>query len=565
MKKLYFFFLLLIYYSNNFAQSISEQLNYNLYKPANDPEKSPITERFTGQQILDYFEYEKDMVVTAGGQIMSFIRFIDEKTTTNIGFRTAVQTFDSLILTQNLQNYTSEAYGTTPIIIDSVFITLHHRNNSGQNDSLIIRIIELSPYNTNPLLSCRPTTTVLWADTIFLTTSLTNASGPGGYPIINYGIPIGYNLPINKRFGVLVTFRAPSNDTLAILTGLPHFPQTPCSNTALTGFGNLVPGQLYPSAFATIVNAGNPLEIPTTTGATIYYDCNGDNAAQLPDEAGLKVWGIYVKISPANCSVINHPVNQFASVGSNAQFTVTGSDPNAGYQWQSDLGSGFVNLSNSGQYSGVTTNTLTINNLTLANNNQTFRCIISVGSCLDTSNVATLNVCQPQAGSISGLDSIYDLYTFSGGVNLIGYPSGGVFSGPGVGGNIFDPATAGVGTHIITYTYNDSTGCTGVVTHQVTVVNTVSIKKNKLSEPGISIYPNPSSSFFEIMIDNSNTGSDIQIDLKNILGKTVYSTIIQNNKSKIAERVNTYGFEKGIYFVVITLNENKYTHKLIVQ
>ena len=37
---------------------------------------------------------------------------------------------------------------------------------------------------------------------------------------------------------------------------------------------------------------------------------------------------------------------------------------------------------------------------------------------------------------------------------LTGYPAGGAFSGPGVSGNSFNPATAGVGTHTITYTHN---------------------------------------------------------------------------------------------------------------
>ncbi len=563
MKKLYIFYLLLIFHSNIFAQSIPEQIIYNQYQAANNPEKSIITDRFIGQQILDYFEYEKDMVVAAGGQMMSFIRFIDEKTTTNIGFRTAVQTFDSLILTQNLQNYTSESYGVTPFIIDSVFITLHHRNNSGLTDSLIVRIIELSPYNANPLLSCRPTSTVLWADTVFLTTSLTNASGPTGYPIINYGVPVGYNLPVNKRFGVLVTFRAPSNDTLAILTGLPHFPQTPCSNTALTGFGNLVPGQLYPSAFATIVNAGNPMEIPTTSGATIYYDCNGDNAAQLPDEAGLKVWGIYAKISPANCSVINQPVNQNSSTGNSIQFTTTASDPNAGYQWQSDLGSGFQNLTNSGQYSGVATNTLTVSNLTLANDNQAFRCIINVGSCMDTSNIVTLSVCQPAAGSISGLSSSYDIYTFSGGVTLVGSPAGGVFSGPGVGGNIFDPATAGVGTHTITYTYDDGTGCIGTVTQQVTVYTSVGIISNTIISD-FDLYPNPAQNTININFELA-TLSDVQLEIKNLLGKTVYTAKYKTSSNSFKEQINISTFNKGVYFVAITVSDKPYTKRLIVE
>jgi NH3-dependent NAD+ synthetase len=55
--------------------------------------------------------------------------------------------------------------------------------------------------------------------------------------------------------------------------------------------------------------------------------------------------------------------------------------------------------------------------------------------------------------TISGLNSTYcDNETAS---TLTGSPAGGVFSGPGISGSTFDPATAGAGTHTITYTYQD--------------------------------------------------------------------------------------------------------------
>jgi gliding motility-associated-like protein len=38
-------------------------------------------------------------------------------------------------------------------------------------------------------------------------------------------------------------------------------------------------------------------------------------------------------------------------------------------------------------------------------------------------------------------------------VTLVGTPQGGVFAGPGVTGSSFNPTTAGVGTHAITYTF----------------------------------------------------------------------------------------------------------------
>jgi hypothetical protein len=91
-------------------------------------------------------------------------------------------------------------------------------------------------------------------------------------------------------------------------------------------------------------------------------------------------------------SVNTQPTNQTVNINNNAQFVVSSFDPSATYQWQTDLGVGFQNLSNAGQYSGVTTGTLTVSNVTMSNNNQNFRCIVSSGSCSDTSNVAVLTV-----------------------------------------------------------------------------------------------------------------------------------------------------------------------------
>jgi hypothetical protein len=91
-------------------------------------------------------------------------------------------------------------------------------------------------------------------------------------------------------------------------------------------------------------------------------------------------------------TISTQPNNQTININNNAQFVVSSSDPSATYQWQTDLGVGFQNLNSVGQYSGTTNDTLTVSNVTMSNNNQPFRCIISSGSCSDTSNVAVLNV-----------------------------------------------------------------------------------------------------------------------------------------------------------------------------
>ena len=91
-------------------------------------------------------------------------------------------------------------------------------------------------------------------------------------------------------------------------------------------------------------------------------------------------------------SIISQPSNQNIIPGNNAQFVVATNNSNASYQWQTDLGFGFQNLSNAGQYSGVTNDTLMISNITILNNNQNFRCIISNGSCTDSSVVVNLTI-----------------------------------------------------------------------------------------------------------------------------------------------------------------------------
>ena len=79
--------------------------------------------------------------------------------------------------------------------------------------------------------------------------------------------------------------------------------------------------------------------------------------------------------------------------GHNTVFIVNSSILYAGYQWQQDAGTGFVNLSNSGPYSGVTTPTLTITGASTALNSTQYRCVIANSwVCSDTSTSALLSV-----------------------------------------------------------------------------------------------------------------------------------------------------------------------------
>ncbi len=107
-------------------------------------------------------------------------------------------------------------------------------------------------------------------------------------------------------------------------------------------------------------------------------------------------------------SIVSQPTNQTLASGSNAVFNVSATAGSI-LQWQTNLGLGFQNLSNAGQYSGVTTQTLTVSSIGVNNNNQTFRCIVGSGSCSDTSNVATLSLSSVGVEDLSLLKNV-ELY-----------------------------------------------------------------------------------------------------------------------------------------------------------
>src|SRR5690554_4072024 len=96
---------------------------------------------------------------------------------------------------------------------------------------------------------------------------------------------------------------------------------------------------------------------------------------------------------------------------------------------------------------------------------------ITINGCT-ASSTENVTVNPPPSVSFSGLNTSY-CYDETN-VPLTGSPSGGTFSGPGVTGNVFDPSTAGAGTHTIVYTYTDGNGCTAT-SSQSTTVNTIPV------------------------------------------------------------------------------------------
>ncbi|MEZ4799158.1 MAG: PKD domain-containing protein [Flavobacteriales bacterium] len=138
-------------------------------------------------------------------------------------------------------------------------------------------------------------------------------------------------------------------------------------------------------------------------------------------------------------------------------------------------------------------------------------------------------------------------------VVLIGNPDGGSFSGLGVNGNSFSPATAGVGSHTIVYIYEDPNGCSATATVDVAVEVCQDVQEVDASM--ISIYPNPSNGIFEVR------GLEVGEELKvyDSAGKLVKVTNIQSSIEKLDLNLSS-----GNYMISTKVNGVEVLQKVLI-
>jgi len=211
-----------------------------------------------------------------------------------------------------------------------------------------------------------------------------------------------------------------------------------------------------------------------------------------------------------NCSndLTISPISNSQNLGGNATFTATTSDPSATFAWQSDFGQGFQTLNNYGNYSGANSNALTISNVQLANHHQPIRAISTSGNCVDTSNIATIQIADTCITNVT----IYD-------------------------------------TLLTTVT-------------DTLIINTTLSLPAPNNENTILIYPNPASD--HITIDNGNFSAMLgySIKIENNAGQQVFQSAI--NQAQFYVDLSTWS-GNGMYFVhLIDPQNNTVTVRKIV-
>ncbi len=109
--------------------------------------------------------------------------------------------------------------------------------------------------------------------------------------------------------------------------------------------------------------------------------------------------------------ISSQPSNANSIIGSNAQFNVLASSGST-YQWQSNpLNLGWQNINNNSSYSGATSITLTVSNTSVSNHNQPYRVIVNAGGCIDTSDVATIQMTDTCITNLTVYDTLLTTVT----------------------------------------------------------------------------------------------------------------------------------------------------------
>jgi len=136
-------------------------------------------------------------------------------------------------------------------------------------------------------------------------------------------------------------------------------------------------------------------------------------------------------------------------------------------------------------------------------------------------------------------------------------PAGGIWSGPGVTGNSFDPNASGVGMIGLTYTYYDANGCTNRATDSILVDICLGVIANS-SAGNFTLYPNPANETVTLSLES---GAASSVRILSIDGQVVLNE--QVNASVTTLDVRTLA--KGVYVIEVQTSAGSSFQRLILQ
>lgn len=190
-------------------------------------------------------------------------------------------------------------------------------------------------------------------------------------------------------------------------------------------------------------------------------------------------------------------------------------------------------------------------------NSDTIKCLLTVNDPCVAQNQVTSNVLSPVVipsplvALVLPIDTVcinWDTITLTG-----GFPFGGIFSGAGVVNQQFNPILAGQGSHLITYTFVDTSGCESS-NSAVIYVDYCTGLAGIIETEKLTIYPNPAKDKLMVRFNKGILSPDFAIsDLLGQKHEVDISFINQN----LAE-LNISSLKPGIYTLLFNQLYSKF-------
>ncbi len=265
MKKITILLIALLFAGAGFAQFTP---NKQGVKPANDVNKEISSTKALNDVYLDYYFAEETFYggpVSQGGYFDRFIWTMNMNYSMAAGDTNELQyclvAFDSLY-----DPYSGITWNKNAILgmtVDTVWFEFGHENNSGVADTLRVKIISLDgtgyPNEAD----------VLWSEDI-IGTSISDTN-QYNFASVLYVTP-GLDLGTKTEFGVVLEYWGNRLDTAGFIAG--YGDQGPCNTMSTSAYESI----FSPNSFSLWVQYAQYGILPTSSGANIYYDCDGDGS-----------------------------------------------------------------------------------------------------------------------------------------------------------------------------------------------------------------------------------------------------------------------------------------------
>lgn len=377
-------------------------------------------------------------------------------------------------------------------------------------------------------VNTRPTVTVSGTATVCAGQSVTLTAVGGATYLWNTGVTtntLTVTPSANTTYSVIGTNIAGCSDTatfsvavdaIPTMNGTPTITNAGCglSNGSITGVTVVGTGLTYNWTNSANVSVGTTADL-SNVPAGVY---NLTATKTTGCSAAFGPYSISNPTAPAAATVTI--VDSVLCAGETIQMTAASSATGATFTWSGP------NYTGSGA-------TVTIPNATAANAGVYSVTVTANGCTSSSSNKSVVVNNLPAVTVLTFTDTTCVNYS---NVTLAGAPAGGTFSGSGVNGASFDPAVAGVGTHVVTYAYTDANGCSNTATTSIVVDACVGLGESAINS--IRVFPNPTNT----VINVASAREDIAVVvLTNSVGEVVARTR--------GTQLDASQFANGLYFV----------------